>query len=216
MNDRMAAGLDEPDSPDAVRKWVASNHSTRDVVKRVARQSDEHRVLHRCNTYPFDDGRTLGLIAAATGANRILDIGTGLGYSALWLAHGCGPKGSVTTIERDPLHAKIAKENFRNEGYDDAISVREGEALAILPGLRTGFDLIVVDGDIVDYAVYLEHVDRLLRPRGLLLTSNLFSSQYDRTTGNWRTAEDIRRILLNERKWTTAFLPNGDCLSVLK
>jgi predicted O-methyltransferase YrrM len=216
MNAPISVASDDPDNPCAVRTWVASNHSERDLFKRIAQQSAEHRAVHHCNAYPCDDGLTLGFLAAALGANRILEIGTGLGYSALWLAHGCRPGGTVTTIERDPVHARIARENILNEGYAESIFVQEGDALSILAELPKGFDLIVVDADIVDYASYLRHIERLLRPRGLLLTSNLFYGQYDRSTGCLHTAGEIRQILLDGSKWITAFLQNGDCLSVLK
>ena len=67
-----------------------------------------------------------GVVARAASARRILEVGTGLGYSALWLAHASGPRGSVDTIERDELHTELAREQIRRAGHLEQITVLLG------------------------------------------------------------------------------------------
>jgi predicted O-methyltransferase YrrM len=85
------------------------------------------------------------VLAAAVAAERILEVGCGLGYSALCLAHGSG--GVVETIERDTEHARLAEQTILREGYGDRIRVLRGRGADVLPGLHEPCDLIFSDGD---------------------------------------------------------------------
>jgi len=204
----------EPDSPEAVIAWIHRESVRHDRFAHVAQRSDEHRAEHDCDVFPSSDGATLGVIAAATGAERILEIGCGLGYSALWLAVGSSPDGMVETIERDPLHVALAHEHVVSEGLDDRITIFEGEATTVLASLIGPYDLIFVDSDVADYMAHLDHFSRLLRPRGLLLSSNLFPGQYGPKIAGLENAVAYRECLLEDSQWFTAFLPNRKALSV--
>ena len=85
-------------------------------------QTDVHRQSHGCWAYPFGDGPTLGVLAAATGAERILELGTALGYTACWFAHG-SPGARIDTIERDAKHVCMARANIAERGFADRIEV---------------------------------------------------------------------------------------------
>jgi len=144
----------------------------------------------------------------------VLEAGCGLGYSACWLAWGAGVRGQVETIERDPLHAEMARKNFMSEGLAGRITLLEGQATTILRGLRSPYDLIFCDSDPDDFLEQLDHFLRLLRPRSLLVTSNLFLGQYvSELRGADQMAAYRERILADERLRTT-FLPDGLALSV--
>jgi predicted O-methyltransferase YrrM len=94
-------------------------------------------------------GRTeaelLGVIAAASGARRALEIGTAIGYSAAYLAAGMGPDGRVVGLELDPARAAAARRLLATAWLDERAEVREGDALRIVPTLGGGFDLVFVD-----------------------------------------------------------------------
>src|ERR1700747_3134689 len=74
-------------------------------------------------------GRLLYLLASATGAGRILEIGTLGGYSTIWLARAVGPSGHVTTLEYEPRHAEVARANFDRAGVGERVKVIVGAAL---------------------------------------------------------------------------------------
>jgi len=161
--------------------------------------TDAHRARHRCGAHPFSDGRTLGVLAAAVDAKRILELGTALGYTALWLAHGASA-AQVDTIERDPEHVRLARENFTAAGYGARITAHEGEFDAVLARLAPRYDMAFFDG-FGPALRQLERMRALLRPRGVLISSNLdFGGE----------TADYRSRLADDTQWLTVFaLENG-------
>src|SRR6185503_19398864 len=94
----------------------------------------KHRAKHGCGAYPYGNGPLLSALAAATGAKRIIECGSALGYTSCSFAHGA-PKAKIDTIERDPEHVRLARENFAAAGYDKRIAVHEGDFAKVLPTL---------------------------------------------------------------------------------
>ena len=125
---------------------------------------------------PARTGLLLRLLVLATGARRVLEVGTLGGYSALWMAEALPAGGGLLTLEREPEHAALAREFVRRAGLADRIEVREGVALELLPavGPERGFDLVFLDADKESYLAYLDHARRLLRPGGLVVADNAF------------------------------------------
>lgn len=135
-------------------------------------ESAQHRAEHKCGGYPYEYGHILTALVAATNAKRILEFGTGLGYTALCLALG-NDEAQVDTIERDEGHLEIAQNNWELFDLTDRITPHFGKAEVIIPALEEQYDLIFFDG----YAPslkFLVHYDRLLKINGTLVTANLF------------------------------------------
>lgn len=206
----------EPDSTEAIAGWIAERMRAHDRFRHVYEASEQHREEHGpdCTVYPSGSGAVLGTLAAATGAKHILELGCGLGYSALWLAYGSSPDGRVETIEHDGTHAELARWNFAQEGYGDRITVLEGRAVDLLPTLAGPYDLIFCDSDVEEYGAYPEHFLRLLRPGGLLITSNLFLGRYSLEIPGLGQAAGYREQILGDERLLTAFVPGGLALSV--
>ncbi|OBG20553.1 O-methyltransferase [Mycobacterium sp. 852002-51057_SCH5723018] len=119
-------------------------------------------------------GKFLCLLAAATQARRILEIGTLGGFSTIWLARGAGPQGRVVTLEYEPKHAEVARSNLQRAGVADRVEVIVGAALDTLPTLAGGpFDLVFIDADKENYAAYLEWAARLARPGSVIVVDNV-------------------------------------------
>jgi len=83
---------------------------TADPYADILSTTDTHRARHGCGAYPYDKGTLLGVLAAVVQATRIIEVGTALGFSALWLAHGA-PRALADTIETDPEHVRIAHQH---------------------------------------------------------------------------------------------------------
>lgn len=115
-------------------------------------------------------GNLLALLAQFGGVRRVLDLGAGNGYSALYLADGMAGKGEIVALEQDPRRAVAARQNLAGCGVKTSVLI--GAAQEVLPGLSAPFDLIVLDIDKPDYLHALDHCARLLRPGGLLITDN--------------------------------------------
>jgi predicted O-methyltransferase YrrM len=90
------------------------------------------------------EGAVVQMLAGLCGGARVLDIGTAIGYSALWLASVLPEGGRVTSIEIDPERAVRAREYIAKAGYEDRVEIMVGDAFEIIPRLGS-FDLIFQD-----------------------------------------------------------------------
>jgi caffeoyl-CoA O-methyltransferase len=118
------------------------------------------------------EGRLLKLLAAVSGAKRVLEIGTFTGYSALSLAEGMPEEGRVITCEIEKSHAAMAQRYFDRSPHGRKIEIRMGPALDTLAALAGPFDLAFIDADKENYPAYYERVADLIRPGGLILVDN--------------------------------------------
>ena len=126
---------------------------------------------------PPELGRLLGILVQATGARRVLEIGTLGGYSAIHLARALPADGRLISLEIDERHAQVARENLSQAGLADRAEVRVGAALDLLPALSADppFDLAFIDADKESYPAYLEWCIRLVRPGGIIVVDNVLS-----------------------------------------
>ncbi|ADU72610.1 O-methyltransferase [Pantoea sp. At-9b] len=106
-------------------------------------------------------GKMLSLFVKMTRAVRVLEIGTLGGYSTIWMAKALPDNGCVTTIEFNPHHAAVARQNIENAGLTKRIELHNGAALDVLPTLKPPFDLIFIDADKVNNPRYLEWAIKL-------------------------------------------------------
>jgi predicted O-methyltransferase YrrM len=122
-------------------------------------------------------GKLLMLLALATWANRILEVGTLGGYSTIWLARGLAPGGRLITLELNPQYAAVARENLRCAGLADVVELRLGPAAESLRQLAAEgskpFDLIFLDADKASLPQYLDGSLRLSRPGTLIIADNV-------------------------------------------
>lgn len=118
-------------------------------------------------------GKWLHLLAKAMGARRILEVGTLAGYSTIWLARALPPGGRVVTLEIDPHHAAVAKENLARAGLAERVDVRVGPAIDALPKLEGPFDLVFIDADKESNAAYFEWAVELGRPGTVIVVDNV-------------------------------------------
>jgi caffeoyl-CoA O-methyltransferase len=114
-------------------------------------------------------GRFLELLVHASGARRILEIGTYSGHSALSMAAALPPGGRIDTCEVDPEHAAVARGYIAEAGYSDRITVHLGPALETIERLEGSFDLVFIDADNANYRNYYEAVLPRLSERGLMV-----------------------------------------------
>jgi predicted O-methyltransferase YrrM len=142
-----------------------------DPFHSVREKTLAHLKQHGCGCYPYFDGSLLGAIAAAVNAKRILELGTALGYSAIWFAHGARD-AIVDTIEFDATHIKLAEDNIAAAGYLGRVHIHHGSFDHVLPHLVPGYDLGFFDGH-GPTPDDLANLARLLRPGGTLISTNL-------------------------------------------
>jgi predicted O-methyltransferase YrrM len=159
--------------PEAVEQYLATlNGAGNGVLDEIAR-AGASRDLPLVNA---EVGALLRVLAKAVGATRMLEIGTAIGYSGIWLAGGLPPAanaGMLLTIEMNPERAREARENFARAGVADRVNVMVGDAERLVAKIAGPFDLIFQDGDKRLYTPLLDRLVTVLRPGGLLVTDNV-------------------------------------------
>ncbi len=132
-----------------------------------------HTSEHQCDGGPASllRAREAAVLVRATRASYVLELGTGLGYSSLHALDVFGRTGRLDTIESDPLHARLAEENFSRYGYSDRVRVYTGRDADVLAGLNGPYDLVILDSNPSGYPSLFEDAVRLLRTGGLLLAN---------------------------------------------
>jgi predicted O-methyltransferase YrrM len=120
-------------------------------------------------------GKLLHLLARLQGARRILEIGTLGGYSTIWLARALPPGGRVTSLEFDPKHAAVARQNLAQAGLSAMVDIRIGRAIDSLPALEreAPFDFVFVDADKPSTPDYFRWALKLTRPGGVIVVDNV-------------------------------------------
>ncbi len=123
---------------------------------------------------PMTDGRMLRLLAEATGAKSVVEIGTSTGYSGLWLCLALQKTGGrLTTFEVDAGRAAAAREHFKKAGVERMVTLIEGDAHENVGRLKDAIDIVFIDADKEGYVDYLNKVLPLVRPGGLILAHNV-------------------------------------------
>jgi predicted O-methyltransferase YrrM len=121
-------------------------------------------------------GKLLFILATAMRARRVLEIGTLAAYSTIQLARAVGPDGRVVTLEFEPKHAEVARQNLARAGVDDRVEVIVGAALDTLPTLEgrdETFDLIFIDADKENNVAYVEWAIKLGAPGSIIVVDNI-------------------------------------------
>jgi predicted O-methyltransferase YrrM len=158
-----------------VQRYLRDIAEPEDEPLRAARARSEERDIP---AVPAETGALLRFFARLTAARHVVEVGTGGGYSGLWLLGGMDAvRGSLTTIEIDPEHQVLAQQAFAEARCADRVRSMLGPALSVLPKLADHhYDLVWVDAVKAEYPDYLTHAKRLLRPGGVLLADNVLWS----------------------------------------
>jgi caffeoyl-CoA O-methyltransferase len=170
------------------------------------------------------EGHFLYTLALAVRAKDLLDVGTAIGYSAMWLGLAARQnEGRVVSIEKDPGRAAWAEAYFRQAGMSGVCAVRRGDALVLMNGMEESFDLIFLDiltqFDRPDAALELLDLSiRRLRPGGVLLSDNAFrSGQVLSPAGSSPSTQGIaafNKAISEHPRLTSTFIPLRDGISL--
>ena len=122
------------------------------------------------------DGKLLGLLLRMIGANKVVEVGTLVGYSSIHLARALGPGGHLWSVEFEPRHAAVARDNLAAAGVADRVTVVVGAGRDVLPTLdgHGPFDAVFIDADKVNYDHYGRWAIANLKKGGLVLGDNAY------------------------------------------
>lgn len=158
--------------PEPIERY-AEAHTTPPppLLAELAEETRATLELPQMLTGPIE-GRFLQQLVFASGARRVLELGTYSGYSSLSMAEGLPEGGRIDTCEVDERHAEMARRYIARSAYADRITVHLGPALETIARLDGEFDLVFLDADKVNYINYYEAVLPRLSERGLIAADN--------------------------------------------
>ncbi|MBA3689840.1 MAG: class I SAM-dependent methyltransferase, partial [Actinobacteria bacterium] len=128
---------------DATAAYLCARYWEEDELLRDLREDLERR--GPTIQVSAETGRLLATVIAATGATRVLEVGTLFGYSGVWLARALPAHGHLDTLELSDVHADAAEEWFARAGVGDRVTVHRGAALDTLERLQGPYDVVFID-----------------------------------------------------------------------
>ncbi|WP_439580946.1 O-methyltransferase [Dyadobacter bucti] len=167
-------------------------------------------------------GRFLSMISRMIRPDRILEIGTYTGYSAICLCEGLRPDGKLITIDINEELETFTRNFFAGSGFDQCIDYRIGNALEIIPLLGDTFDLVFIDADKINYSSYFNLCLEKVRPGGFLIADNVLWSgkiiqpkdaKIDKDT---QALIDFNRMVHEDSRVSNVLLPIRDGLMILQ
>jgi predicted O-methyltransferase YrrM len=159
--------------------------------------------LERLRNVEPETAALLSVLVRATGARRILEIGTSNGYSTIWLAEAArAVGGGVVSVEVEAERTEQARTNLQRAGLAELVELRVEDAAATLAGAGDdAFDLVFLDAERPAYAGYWPELVRVLRPGGLLVVDNVISHADQ--------VAELRALVAADERVTEADAPTG-------
>ena len=140
------------------------------LLSRIEKRAGEERIpIIRKET-----GALLRTLIAAVKPEKILEVGTAVGYSALLMAQAMPKDGGITTIEKDGKRADLARKHFKEAGLENRIVLMEGDAEEIFKHLSESYDFVFMDAAKGQYLHWLPQILELMNPGAVLFSDNVF------------------------------------------
>jgi len=203
---------------EGVDKYIYDLLPERDaVVKEMEAYAAEHRV-------PIIGpavARLLALLVQVSGATRIFEMGSAIGYSTIWLARAAGTKAKVFYTDGNPENARRAQEHFRKAGVAKRINVQVGDALELVKKTPGKFDFIFNDINKNQYPDALRAALPKLQRGGLLVTDNtLWSGKAAQPAGaedrDTRGVQEFNRLVYASKELFPVLIPLRDGVTVCR
>jgi caffeoyl-CoA O-methyltransferase len=158
------------------------------------------------------------MLAAMTGARRILEIGMFTGYSTLAWAEALPKDGRVVTCEINHDAAEIAKRYFAESPHGSKIEIKLGPALESLKRIYGIFDLCFIDADKQNYGAYYDRCMELVRPRGLIILDKMLRGGrvLDPTDRATQAVDDLNKRIGNDPRVENVLLPVRDGIMLVR
>lgn len=190
------------------------------ILKRLESETNLRRINGRmCSGHI--QGRLLKMLTRMVAPKKVLELGTFTGYSALCIAEGLPPDGSILTIELEDELEEDILEVFSRSEFGKKIKLRIGDALEVCRTLPDeSFQLIFIDADKRQYPQYYREAKRLLSPGGFIIADNILwdghVTEKDRRDRQTEGVREFNRIAAEDPDMETVIIPVRDGLSIIR
>lgn len=197
-----------------VEKLVGEGDELQKWVYEKSQDLREHGVFSINSTR----GRFLELLARLKAPDRVLEIGSGAGYSALWFMKGMGQRGTLDAIEVDDQVVEALKAVIVKAGLQGRINIHHGPALEVLREMNGAYDLVFIDADKDEYPAYLDEALRLTRPGSTIVADNMLwggaTLRGDKRRKRVKGIMEYTKRIFADPRFSSIIVPLGDGLAV--
>jgi len=181
-------------------------------------EMEAHGSRERIPIVPPETGDLLHVLALARGARRIVEVGTAIGVSTLYMARALPPDGELVSFEIDEVRHAAARMYLERAGLIDRVDLRLQDARTGLASLEGPFDMAFIDGVKAQYGDYFELLLPLLGERAVLAVDNVLMAgtvAEGRSDGNWTEAQievarAFNRRIVSLERFSATLTPVGD------
>ena len=187
----------------------------------VLSDMEEYAAQHKVPIIGPAVARMLALLVQISGAKRIFELGSAIGYSTIWLARAAGPQAEITYTDGDPENSKRAKAYFERAGVAQQIRVETGDALTLLKNTSGEFDLIFNDINKREYADAAKQALPRVRRGGLFIADNtLWSGKAARKVeagdADTQGVQELNRLVFDSKELFSVLIPLRDGVTVCR
>jgi len=207
--------------PEEIEKYSA-DHTGREseLLQKINRETHLKVMMPRMLSGHFQ-GRFLSMISKMIQPDRILEIGTYTGYSALCFCEGLKPNGKLITIDNNEELEERVRGYFKESDYNDRIEFIVGNAMNVIPELNETFDLVFIDADKENYINYYNLVFDKVKAGGYIIADNVLWSgkvlqPYDKPDKDTQTLIDYSNMVFADKRVEPILLPLRDGLMVAR
>lgn len=205
--------------PEKLDEYVVAHSAQEPAHLRALTRETYQKILQPRMLSGAYQGRLLSMISKLVRPQRILEIGTFTGYSALCLAEGLQKEGELHTIDIKEELVDFQKKHFKKSAFAKAIHQHLGPALDIIPTLEMNFDLVFIDADKRNYLNYFHAIIEKMNPGGIILSDNVLWSGKVIEPLNEKDIDttivlEYNRLLREDPRLETVLLPIRDGLTI--
>ena len=191
-----------------------------DLLKELNRETNV-KVLNPRMLSGHYQGRVLSMLSKMIQPNRILELGTYTGYSALCLAEGLTENGRLITVDVNPELEEMVDKYIQKSPFKNQIQQIIGNGMDVIPTLNEEFDIVFIDADKRNYTAYYELVFDKLRKGGYIISDNVLWSgkvvnEYEKSDLDTKILKDFNTQLHNDSRVENVLLPIRDGLMIVR
>lgn len=205
--------------PDNIDDYVVKHSQEEPTILQELTRETWQKVLNPRMLSGAFQGRVLSMLSKLIQPKSVLEIGTYTGYSALSIAEGLHPQGSIHTIDKNEELFSLQSTYFEKSGYKNQIQQYVGNALTIIPTIEEKFDLVFIDADKSNYIKYFHLIIDKMNAGGIILSDNVLWSgkvveELDPKDIDTKVLLDYNKLLNTDDRLETVLLPIRDGLTI--